>query len=170
MIFRAVSKNDRSQEITAPRLLVYNNTRANMSVARQTTYIKDFEVEIAQAAAVANPVIGVIRDGVSLDVRPVVSADRKFVTMEMRPTVLDLLLPIPTFTTTLGVGQPITMQLPQTILKKVRTTITMPDGGTVLLGGMKISNKHRLESGIPFLSNIPLVSYLFGRRGPHQFG
>lgn len=165
MIFRAVSKNDRSQEITAPRLLVYNNTRANMSVARQTTYIKDFEVEIAQAAAVANPVIGVIRDGVSLDVRPVVSADRKFVTMEMRPTVLDLLLPIPTFTTTLGVGQPITMQLPQTILKKVRTTITMPDGGTVLLGGMKISNKHRIESGIPFLSNIPLVSYLFGRRG-----
>jgi len=165
MIFRAVTKNDRSQEITAPRLLIYNNTRANMSVARQTTYIKDFEVEIAQAAAVANPVIGVVKDGVSLDVRPVVSADRKFVTMDLRPTVLDLTLPIPTFTTTLGVGQPITMQLPQTVLKKVRTTITMPDGGTVLLGGMKISNKNRLESGIPFLSNIPLVSFLFGRRG-----
>jgi Flp pilus assembly secretin CpaC/tetratricopeptide (TPR) repeat protein len=165
MIFRAVTKNDRSQEITAPRLLVYNNTRANMSVARQTTYIKDFDVEIAQAAAVANPVIGVVRDGVSLDVRPVVSADRKFITMELRPTVLDLVLPIPTFVTTLGVGQPIKIQLPQTVLKMVRTTVTLPDGGTVLLGGMKISNKQRLEAGIPILSKLPIISFLFGRKG-----
>ncbi|MCB9870819.1 MAG: hypothetical protein H6837_13265 [Planctomycetes bacterium] len=99
-------------------MLVYNNTRANMSVLRQTTYIKDFEVEIAQAAAVANPVIGVVKDGVALDVRPVVSADRRFITMELRPTVLDLVLPIPTFTTTLGVGQPITLQLPRTTLRR----------------------------------------------------
>jgi type II secretory pathway component GspD/PulD (secretin) len=163
-ILRAVSKNDRSQEITAPRLLVYNNTRSNMSVLRQTTYIKDFEVEIAQAAAVANPVVGVVKDGVSLDVRPVVSADRKFITMELRPTVLDLTLPIPTFTTTLGVGQPITLQLPETQLKKVRTTVTMPDGGTVMLGGMKISNKIHHESGVPVLSRIPVVSFFFGRK------
>ena len=165
MILRAVTKNDRSQEITAPRLLVYNNTRANMAVVRQTTYIKDFEVEIAQAAAVANPVVGVVKDGVSLDVRPVVSADRKFITMELRPSVLELTLPIQNFTTTLGVGQPITIQLPETTLRRVRTTITMPDGGTVLLGGMKISNKKRLESGIPILSQIPIVSFLFGRKG-----
>jgi Flp pilus assembly secretin CpaC/tetratricopeptide (TPR) repeat protein len=165
MIFRAVTKNDRSQEITAPRLLVYNNTRANMSVLRQTTYIKDFDVEIAQAAAVANPVIGVVHDGVALDVRPVVSADRKFITMELRPTVLDLVLPIPTFTTTLGVGQPIKIQLPETTLKQVRTTVTLPDGGTVLLGGMKISNKQRIDSGVPFLSQIPIISFMFGRRG-----
>ena len=122
-------------------------------------------MEIAQAAAVANPVIGVVRDGVSLDVRPVVSADRKFITMELRPTVLDLALPIPTFTTTLGVGQPIKIQLPQTTLKMVRTTVTLPDGGTVLLGGMKISNKKRLDSGIPILSKLPIISFLFGRKG-----
>ncbi|MCB9870820.1 MAG: hypothetical protein H6837_13270 [Planctomycetes bacterium] len=47
----------------------------------------------------------------------------------------------------------------------MRTTVTMPDGGTVLLGGMKISNKTRLESGIPVLSQIPIISFLFGRRG-----
>ena len=63
LILRAVTKNDRSQEISAPRLLIYNNVRANMAVVRQITYIKDFDVEIAQAASVANPVIGVVRDG-----------------------------------------------------------------------------------------------------------
>lgn len=164
-ILRAVRKQDRIQEITSPRLLVYNNTRANMSVLRQTTYVKDFEVEIAQAAAVANPVIGVAKDGVSLDVRPVVSADRRYITMELRPTVLDITLPIPTFTTSLGVGQPITIQLPETTLKRVRTTVRMPDGATVLLGGMKSSIKKQLESGVPIFSQIPVVSFFFGRRG-----
>src|SRR5690606_24762927 len=104
---RAVQKQERSEEIIAPRLLVYNNTRAHMQALRHTSYIKDFDVEIAQAAAVANPMVDVVRDGVVLDVRPVVSADRRFITMELRPTVVSLQLPIPTFTTTLGAGQPV---------------------------------------------------------------
>ncbi|MHC4897416.1 MAG: hypothetical protein ACYTGW_09955 [Planctomycetota bacterium] len=164
-ILRAVAKQDRSEEIAAPRLLIYNNTRANMQVLRQTSFIRDFEVEIAQAAAVANPVVDVVKDGVVLDVRPVVSADRRFITMELRPTVMELELPIQEFVTTLGVGQPVSIQLPRTTLQRVRTTITMPDGGTVLLGGTKHSDKQDLQSKVPILGHIPLVNFLFGRKG-----
>jgi type II secretory pathway component GspD/PulD (secretin) len=164
-ILRAVSKQDRSEEIAAPRLLIYNNTRANMQVLRQTSFIRDYEVEIAQAAAVANPVVDVVKDGVVLDVRPVVSADRRFITMELRPTVMELELPIPEFVTTLGVGQPVSIQLPRTTLQRVRTTITMPDGATVLLGGTKLSAKQDLQATVPILGQIPLVNFFFGRKG-----
>ncbi len=164
-ILRAVSKQDRSEEIAAPRLLIYNNTRANMQVLRQTSFIRDYEVEIAQAAAVANPVVDVVKDGVVLDVRPVVSADRRFITMELRPTVMELELPIPEFVTTLGVGQPVAIQLPRTTLQRVRTTITMPDGGTVMLGGTKLSAKQDLQATVPILGHIPFVNFLFGRKG-----
>ncbi|MCC6670618.1 MAG: hypothetical protein IT458_06135 [Planctomycetes bacterium] len=164
-VLRAVAKRQRSQEITAPRLLVFNNTRASMNVLRHTSYIKDFDVEIAQAAAVANPVVDVVRDGVVLDVRPVVSSDRQFITMELRPTVMTLQLPIPTFTTTLGVGQPISIQLPRVTRQSVRTTVTMPDGGTILLGGMNLSEKQNMVSGIPLLMDIPIVNFLFSRKG-----
>ena len=164
-ILRAVAKQDRSEEIAAPRLLIYNNTRANMQVLRQTSFIRDFEVEIAQAAAVANPVVDVVKDGVVLDVRPVVSADRRFITMELRPTVMELELPIQEFVTTLGVGQPVVIQLPRTTLQRVRTIITMPDGATVLLGGTKLSQKQNLESKVPILGHIPLVNFFFGRKG-----
>ncbi len=165
VILRAVAKRDRSEEITAPRLLVYNNKRAHMQVLRHTSYIQDFDVEIAQAAAVANPKIDVVRDGVVLDVRPVVSADRKFVTLELRPTVLTLQLPIPTFTTTLGVGQPISIQLPSVTRQSVRTTVTIPDGGTILLGGMSLAAKQNMQSGVPILKDIPIISFLFSRKG-----
>jgi type II secretory pathway component GspD/PulD (secretin) len=167
IVLRAVSKQERVEEITAPQLLLYNTQRGNLSVTNQISYIKDFEVEIAQAAAVADPVVGVVKDGIVLDVRPVVSADRKYITMELRPTLATLLQPIPTFTTTLGVGQPISIQLPRLTVQKVRTTVTIPDGGTLMLGGMKMAQKQTFESGVPFLKDIPLVSFLFSRKGTY---
>jgi type II secretory pathway component GspD/PulD (secretin) len=47
----------------------------------------------------------------------------------------------------------------------VRTTVTMPDGATLLLGGQNISEKQDFTSGIPVLSDIPIVSFLFSRKG-----
>jgi len=165
VVLRAVSKQERSEQIDAPRLLVYNNARANMSHLRQLSYIKDFDVEIAQAAAVANPIIGTVYDGVSLDVRPVVDSDLKFITMELRPSVVTLQTPIPTFTTTLGVGQPISIQLPEVTLQRVRTTVTMPDGGTMMLGGMRLVERQNLRSTVPLLGSLPGLSWLFSRNG-----
>ena len=165
VVLRAVSKQERSEQIEAPRLLVYNNTRASMHFLRNIAYIRDFEVEIAQAAAVANPVIGTVHDGVALDVRPVVDSDLKFITMELRPKVMTLQLPIPTFTTTLGVGQPIAIQLPEVTLQRVRTTVTMPDGGTMMLGGMRLVERQNLRSTVPLLGSLPGLSWLFSRNG-----
>ena len=39
------------------------------------------------------------------------------------------------------------------------------DGGTVLLGGMKIHESQDLRSGVPILNKIPIISFLFERQG-----
>ena len=80
-------------------------------------------------------------------------------------TVMSLSLPIPTFTTTLGVGQPISIQLPSVTLQRIRTTVTMPDGGTMMLGGMRIAERVSLVSGVPVLKDLPGLSFLFSRKG-----
>ncbi|MBK9129992.1 MAG: hypothetical protein IPM13_19795 [Phycisphaerales bacterium] len=94
-------------------------------------------------------------------------SDRRYITIELRPTVMELQQPIPTFVTTLGVGQPISIQLPRVTLQRVRTTVTMPDGATVMLGGMKLAEKTQLVSGVPILKDLPGLSFLFSRRGTH---
>ena len=50
-------------------------------------------------------------------------------------------------------------------IQRLRTTVTIPDGATLLLGGMKSLVDKRLDSGIPFLQDIPLVSFLTSRTG-----
>ena len=43
----------------------------------------------------------------------------------------------------------------------------MPDGGTVLLGGLKVSEKQEQRSGVPILNKIPIVRFLFERKGTY---
>jgi type II secretory pathway component GspD/PulD (secretin) len=108
-----------------------------------------------------------VQDGVVLDVRPVVSADRRFVLMELRPTVATLQRPIREQTTTLGSQNSVAIQLPEVDIQRVRTTVPMPDGGTVMLGGLKVSEKQNMESGVPLLNKIPIVRFLFERKGTY---
>ena len=85
LVLRAVSKSERVELVTSPRITVYNTARGNLSVLNQVAYVQDFNVEIAQAASIADPIVNIVQDGVTLDVRPVVSADRRFITLELRP-------------------------------------------------------------------------------------
>lgn len=168
MVLRAVQKSKRSELVIAPKLMVYNTARANLVVANQVSYVADFDVEIASAAAIADPIVRVANDGVYLDVRPVVTADRRFVWVDVRPTVATLLRPIPTFQTSLGTGSPVTLMLPELELQKIRTRAFVPDGGTLLLGGMTLAEQQELESGVPYLDRIPVLSFFFSRKGTFE--
>jgi general secretion pathway protein D len=54
-----------------------------------------------------------------------------------------------------------TVQLPTFAFTTVSTTVSVPDGGTILLGGIKRLSEGRAERGVPMLSKIPYLSRLF---------
>lgn len=43
----------------------------------------------------------------------------------------------------------------------VATTVTVPDQGTILLGGQRLVNEYEVESGVPVLSKIPILNRFF---------
>ncbi|MCA9316115.1 MAG: HEAT repeat domain-containing protein [Planctomycetes bacterium] len=55
--------------------------RVNFTTLRQTSYIQDFDVEVAATSFIADPVIGVLQDGECLDVK-VLGAEHGFTTRE----------------------------------------------------------------------------------------
>jgi general secretion pathway protein D len=174
-IVRATEKTARMRQMTAPSLTVYNTQRANLTVVNQISFVQDFDVEVAQTAFIADPVIGVIQDGLTLDVRPTISNDRQYVTLELRPTIADLQTPIKTFQTLLGASiatvsaqNPVTIQLPEIDLRVAESTVRMPDGGSILLGGLKDIRSEDKKSTTPVLGNIPVLSALFSRKGKSE--
>jgi general secretion pathway protein D len=168
LVITAVQKKKKARILTAPRLTAFNTQRANITIVNQIPYIQDFELNVATTAAIANPVIDTILDGMVLDVKPTVSNDRRFVTVEVQPTVAELLLPIPTFTTTLGPTSTVTIQIPEIKLQTAQTTVRVPDGGAVVIAGLKTVRDKYHESGVPILSDIPLLGVLFRRQGRNK--
>ncbi|MCB9870840.1 MAG: hypothetical protein H6837_13370 [Planctomycetes bacterium] len=166
MIFRAVEKSESAQLVNAQTVTVLNNNRANVSVINQTSYVRDFDVEVAQASFIADPKIDVIHDGIVLDVRPIIRHDRRSVTLVLEPTVAQLQRPIPTFTTSLaGSTLPVTLQLPVLTVKSVATTAQVPDGGSVLIGGLRTILSRERRAEVPIFSKIPILSFFFKQEG-----
>ena len=107
-----------------------------------------------------------IQDGIVLDVQPVIMNDRKYIVLNLNPTVAELQRPIPTFTTSLaGSTLPVTIQLPNLTVTNFSTTVRVPDGGTVLLGGLRQVLTRERRAEIPLLSRLPLISFLFKQEG-----
>jgi len=160
----ALKAREAGTTLSSPRLTVANTQRAHMFVAQQQAYIADYEI----SGSSYDPVIRRFLQGVVFDVKPIVSADRRYVTLEMRPSTAKLAPGSPwTATITTWQGEPLEhtlsfqVQFPELVLRKVRTTATIPDGGILLIGGQMSDVKFRAESGVPFLSNIPVLGRLF---------
>jgi type II secretory pathway component GspD/PulD (secretin) len=167
MIARLVSRSERNHVLTAPKITLFNTQRGNFRISNQMAYVKDYDVQIATAAVALDPVVDVVSDGISLDVRPIVSADRRFVTLELRPTIATL-FPAPpgifTITTHVTVpGAPITDPLPITIetpiinIQRIRTTVVVPDRGSLMLGGLTVYFDENETSSIPLWSSVPIL-------------
>jgi len=101
------------------------------------------------------------------------------VRLNLTPTLTALasanvpLFPITTFVTPVfeggSQGQPIPFtqfyQQPSFTEISAQTTVAVPDGGTVLLGGLKTMAQGRNEFGPPVLAQVPYLNRLFKNIG-----
>ncbi|MCB9883317.1 MAG: hypothetical protein H6834_16120 [Planctomycetes bacterium] len=166
VLFRAVEKFADFRVANSQSLSVFNTQRAYISVINQISYIQDFDVEVAQASFISDPVVGILQEGVVLDVRPVISHDRRYITLELRPTVANLRRPIPTFSTTLaGLTVPVVFQIPELQVSSANTTAVVPDGGSILIGGLKTIRNVERRSEVPWIARIPIIGFLGKREG-----
>jgi general secretion pathway protein D len=85
-----------------------------------------------------------------LDIIPLINADRQ-VTLKIRQT-----------NNSLGSENTISgNQVPTILTQEINTEVTVPDKSTVVIGGLISDTVTRDTSGVPFLSDIPGLGYLF---------
>src|SRR5262245_23613075 len=165
MIIKAVEKNLDVHEVNAQILSVANSQRSYITVVNQQSYIADYDVEVAQASFIAEPKIGILQSGVVLDVKPIIHYDRKYMTLELQPTVARV-VSLTDFTTTLGgLAGAVTFQLPQLLVQSAFTTAVVPDGGAVLIGGLKTLREVEARAEVPWLGRLPIVGFFFKKEG-----
>ena len=188
--FIEASQGDRrSNVLQAPKVTLFNGQSAIVSDTSQTPFVISVIPVVGDFAAAQQPVIVVLNEGTFLNVQAVVSDDRRFVRLTVVP-FFSSIGEVNTFTftgeetTTIGSSQtaddktlPVrdrpqsisrsgtTVQLPTFSFVTVSTTVSVPDGGTVLLGGIKRLSEGRNEFGVPILNKVPYVNRLFRNVG-----
>lgn len=186
-ILSAVERNQRGTILEAPTLTTISGVRANCFFGRQYAYIGDYTVGAAAGglSATLDPEISILNLGAVLDIKPYVSADGKYVTMEFKPAIATLeqvfleTIQMPRFypiardpitgvATGITIILPFPIELPTVLIREVGTNVTIPDGGIMLVGGFGRFIDQEMSTKIPFLGHIPFVGRLFGQRGRYS--
>jgi general secretion pathway protein D len=181
----------RANTLQAPKVTLFNGQQGIVADTALRPFVISVIPVVGEFAAAQQPVIVVLSEGTLLTVQAVVSDDRKYVRLTLVP-FFSQIGDVDTFTfegseTTSSSSSSTdededgeeeeqdeeetvtrsgtTVQLPTFEIITVATTVSVPDGGTVLLGGIKRLREQRNEFGVPLLGKIPYVDRLFRNVG-----
>lgn len=176
-LIKATQQAKNARSLQAPRVTVISGESATMRVTTDQSYISNVTTNQSaagstgtNAAAVFTTLqedISTITSGVILNITPTISSDRKYVILRILTSTTNVLsLPDFTFTAAFQNGEaiPATIQVPEIQTTEVQTRVSVPDKGTLLLGGQKLTDESETESGVPVLGKIPIIGRLFENR------
>ena len=185
MFLEAAAGDRRASVMQAPKITLFNGQTSTILIndfQYFTTNLQILNVSGQFVYIPQNTPIGIGsqgQPGVSIAIQAVVTADRRFVRLNLPVNLSSLtsatvpLFPITAFLTPVfeggsqGVPIPFTQffQQPAFTDINVSTTVLVPDGGTVILGGLKSTAEARNEFGPPVISSVPYLNRLFRNTG-----
>ena len=145
-------KSDKVVIRSRPRLLVKSGETANIEVGNEIPVITQISDEARQVGGSTNILqdISYRKTGVQLEIKPIVQANG-LVDLQISQQLSEAR---PTAATNLP-GSP-------TILnRRISTSLTLRDGGSLLMGGLISGNQSAGQSGVPYLARLPLFGRLF---------
>jgi len=177
-LLRATQAHTDATTLTAPKVTVLSGETASFTVQNDVSYALPPDVSYGTTSGAFSGGGGTtssvlqniqrIQVGSSLEITPIISHDKKNVLLYIITQLQDLLRmkshlvegPVGAN----GTVQTYTVTVPETETSQVMTRVSVPDTGTLLLGGQKITAEIEKEAGVPILSKVPLLGRLFSNR------
>ena len=157
-LMRATQAHQRSRSLTAPHCTVISGENVSIDFSTQVTYVNGWTVVVGDSVALPEPSTASLDLGIGLSLTPTISANKRYIVMNFNVSQR-ILNRMATFA--FG-GQNI--QLPEWSTNTLNTRVSVPDGGTLLLGGQKLTAEVEKEIGVPALSKIPILNRIFSNR------
>ncbi len=161
-LIRATQANSRSSIVQAPRQVMLNGQAVVITIETFRRYIASLEPVVGDNVGLPRPVPEDARSGLQVWVQGVVSEDRRYTTLSISFRQRGEAT-FERYELQRGSGNSpsIFLLLPTQSEVTYTATVSIPDGGTVLLGGFKQVGEVEVEAGVPILSKIPVLKRAF---------
>ncbi|MCL5279360.1 MAG: type II and III secretion system protein, partial [Planctomycetes bacterium] len=181
LLLRATQARTDAKALSAPKVTVLSGEGASFTITDLVAYA----LPQTQTAGTTGTGLGTATTlqgtqnnisampvGSQLYITPTITKDKKYVLLNIVSQQIDLLrmrtLEVTSTNPNTTAGAPPTVTtpvtLPETETSNVATRVSVPDRGTLLLGGHKLTAKVDKEVGVPILSKIPILGRLFSNR------
>jgi type IV pilus assembly protein PilQ len=184
-VLHALETSGKARTLSVPKVTTVNNKAAKMRIGEDFRYFEEYEVQTVPTdvlqdgntvyssilVPVGTPQVEEL--GIELNVTPSVGADRRSVTLLMKPEISEFVRyelyeiagssarnnnrnndDVTTNETSL-------VKLPIFRRSLIETEVIVGSGETVVMGGLISSTENKNRQGVPFLSAIPLIGRLF---------
>jgi len=144
-VIRALETVNDGRSLTMPKVLINNNESASLGSVIQAPYL----TTNASNTVATTSYGGDSSAGTQIQVQPQV-ADRDQIVLEYDISISSF------------VGESADESLPPPKQEnKLQAVVTVPDGFTVVVGGLELEVEGDASTQVPFLGDIPLIGYLF---------
>ena len=144
VVIRALAANSRGQLVSMPRILVNDNETGRVN----SVELEPFEGTVVTDEAMILGKGDNAEAGTTIEVVPHISED-DYIQLQYSIT-------LSSFTGSRGKNLPPPLQA-----NTIESRVTIPDGHTMVVGGLNRSNWHQSVSSVPFLGDIPWIKHLF---------
>jgi len=157
-VLQAISTRGDLRNVSNPKITTLNNQKAVVRVVTEDVfYLSTVEPAIVSNGVASEAVINYtpqpFSTGVVLDVTPQVGQDR-VITLNVHPTISNLI----------GVAEsPNEDTAPILSVRELDTVGKVRDGNTLVIAGLMSELTTQTRTGVPFLKDLPVLGYLFGK-------
>ena len=155
VLIRALAAKRNVRVLSRPQVLAVDNQIAQIQVGQQVPIVNGVTIS---ATGLANPNIIQDNAGIILTVTPRISPEGQIV-MEVaaeKSAFQGAGVPIFTDATT---GNTITSPIKD--ITTARSTVKVPDGQTIVVGGMITASEDVIERKVPWLGDVPILGHAF---------
>ncbi len=144
-LVRALETVNEGRVVTIPKVLVANNEQAQLGSTLQTPYVSTNASNTVATTSFG----GSLDAGTTITVKPQIAAGDQL--------VIAYSVSVSSF-----VGEAAAPQVPPPRQEnKIQSVATVPDGSTVVIGGLEVESQTESTSRLPWLGDLPIVGALF---------
>ena len=137
-LLKAVQASAHSGVLTAPRITLFNGQGGYVGTGTSRAYPADYIViKENDGQTRYEPQVAVVQAGVMFWARATAGADRTFATLSLRPRLTQLVGMDTVPWDRSPPDQKLTVQRPRLLASELATTVSVPNGKTLLMGGLK---------------------------------